>query len=89
MITAVLAKNKQRKSGVFIQTDKVSELDFFCDLVREINDQRENKMTQADTLQFFQEVSGLVAEGFTEEDPEYVDWAIESAAAAMRIATEA
>lgn len=88
MLTAVLGKNAQGARGVFIKTDKVSELDFFCDLVREINTQRCNLMNADDTLSFFGEVSGLVAEGFTAEDPEYVDWAIESAAAAMRIAVE-
>lgn len=86
---AVLGKNKQGKRGIFIQTEKVSELDFLCDMVREVNDQRRHMMNKSDTLKFFGEVSSLVGEGFIDEDPEYVDWAVESAATAMRIATEA
>lgn len=89
MITATMAKNKDGQRGVFIQTDRISELDFLCDLVREVNEQRGLQMTGEDTLKFFSEVSALVGEGFTQEDPEFVDWAVESAAAALRIATEA
>lgn len=89
MITAKLGKNKEKKRGVFIATDKISELDFFMELVKEINDQRRLHRQPKETLKFFQEVSSLVAEGFVEEDPEYATWAVESAASAFRIAVEA